>query len=108
MTNLEALRSKYRVIFRKLADLYGFPTWRQHLPPVDELVCTILSQNTSDINRDKAFNALKARYPNWEQVRDAPPDDVIKTISLAGLANTKGPTIQRVLSEISVECGRIT
>jgi len=108
MTNLEALRAKYQEIYVKLAELYGFPTWRQELPPVDELVCTILSQNTSDLNRDKAFDALKARYPGWEQVRDAPLDDVIKTIRLAGLARTKGPAIQRVLKEITAERGSIT
>ena len=108
MNKLDALRSKYREIFRRLADVYGFPTWRQALPPVDELVCTILSQNTSDLNRDKAFDALKTRYPTWEQVRDAPLGDLIYTIRMAGLSNTKGPAIQRVLNEISLERGSIT
>lgn len=51
MANLKRLRTKYEAIARLLADRYGYPTWRQHLPPVDELVDTILSQNTSDINR---------------------------------------------------------
>jgi endonuclease-3 len=104
----KSLKSKYRAISRLLADLYGFPTWRQHLPPIDELIDTILSQNTSDINRDKAFDALKARFPTWEAVRDAPVADVIKTIAPAGLANTKGPCIQQTLRQITEERGGIT
>src|SRR5258708_25418578 len=105
---LESLRGKYQAVSRALADLYGFPTWRQHLPPVDELIDTILSQNTSDINRDKAFDQLKARFPTWEEVRDAPLEQVIDMIRPAGLSQTKGPAIQRVLREITDERGAIT
>ena len=107
MSNMKSLRDKYKVIARLLAERYGFPTWRQHLPPVDELIDTILSQNTSDINRDKAFDRLRARYPTWEQVRDAPTAEVIDLIRPAGLSLTKGPVIQSVLREITEQCGRI-
>ena len=106
--SLEALRTKYQAVSRALADLYGFPTWRQHLPPVDELIDTILSQNTSDVNRDKGFDQLKARFPTWEAVRDAPLEQVIDMIRPAGLSQTKGPAIQRVLREITDERGAIT
>src|SRR6185436_21012260 len=75
--------------------------------PVDELVDTILSQNTSDLNRDKAFDQLKARFPTWEQVRDAPTNEVIDLIRPAGLSLTKGPVIQSVLREITEQCGSI-
>ena len=73
---LKARRKQYTVIDQKLMERYGYPEWRQHLPPVDELVSTILSQNTSDTNRDKGFYALKEYYPNWEAVRDAPVEEV--------------------------------
>jgi len=52
-------------------------TWRNPLPPVDELISTILSQNTNDINRDKAFHALRAKFATWEAVRDAPTAEVL-------------------------------
>ena len=84
---LSERRAKYQIIARLLEDLYGYPEWRQHLAPVDELVCTILSQNTSDINRDRGFEALRERFPTWEAVRDAPVDEVIDAIRPAGLAN---------------------
>ncbi len=92
-------------IHQRLLEAFGSPTWRNPLPPVDELVSTILSQNTNDINRDRAFNLLRQRYPTWEQVRDAEPHSVIEAIRPAGLANQKGPRIQQVLKEISAERG---
>src|SRR5688572_1113669 len=108
MTTLDSLRLKYWQVADRLSELYGYPTWRQHLPPVDELVDCILSQNTSDRNRDIAFDALKARYPAWEAVRDAPVEDVMTLIRPAGLSNTKAPVIQQVLRQISDECGSIS
>lgn len=91
-----------------LADTYGVPLWRQHLPPVDELVSTILSQNTSDTNRDRAFDQLRAHFPSWEAVRDADPAAVIEAIRPAGLANQKGPRIQAALRHLTETQGRIT
>jgi len=90
-----------------LLEFYGQPTWRDPLPAVDELVSTILSQNTNDTNRDRAFAALRARFPTWEAVRDARPDSVIEAIRLAGLANQKGPRIQQVLRNITAERGAL-
>ncbi len=90
-------------VHHRLLEFYGHPAWRDPLPPLDELICTILSQNTNDTNRDKAFTALKARYPSWEAVRDAPAAEVIETVRVAGLANQKGPRIQRILRQISAQ-----
>lgn len=90
-----------------LRNTFGTPTWHLELPAVDELVCTILSQNTNDINRDKAFQALKARYPSWEAVRDADPGELEFVIRIAGLANQKGPNIQAALRDITAERGEI-
>jgi len=92
---------------RRLLDFYGQPTWRNPLPPVDELVSTILSQNTNDINRDRAFESLRRQFPNWEAVRDADPPAVVAAIRQAGLANQKGPRIQQVLREITSERGSL-
>ena len=100
--------NKWSIINERLIDSYGHPEWRQHLAPVDELVSTILSQNTSDTNRDRAFFALKDRYPEWQMVIDAPESTVIETIRTAGLANQKGPRIQAALQAIKNERGEIT
>jgi endonuclease III len=92
-------------IHERLLEFYGEPIWRNPLPAIDELVSTILSQNTNDNNRDRAFNALRATFPTWESVRDAKTSDVINTIRPAGLANQKGPRIQQVLKAITAERG---
>jgi endonuclease-3 len=74
---------------------------------VDELVSTILSQNTNDGNRDRAFDALRAQLPTWEAVRDAPAAQVRDLIRPAGLANQKGPRLQAVLRAITLERGAL-
>jgi endonuclease-3 len=94
-------------VHKVLLQAFGEPLWRNPLPPVDELVSTILSQNTNDINRDRAFEALKRKYPGWESVRDANSAEVIATIRVAGLANQKGPRIQQVLRAITAERGSL-
>ena len=71
MNNLD-LNDHGLAVHRRLLEFYGVPEWRDPLPALDELVSTILSQNTNDRNRDLAFNRLRAALPTWEQVRDAP------------------------------------
>jgi len=95
------------IVHQQLIEFYGFPQWRNPLPPIDELVSTILSQNTNDTNRDRAFQALKNRFPTWEEVRDADASLVIETIRPAGVANKKGPRIQNILKEITRQRGEL-
>ena len=93
--------AKAAQVHRILLETYGEPNWRPHLDPVSELVSTILSQNTNDVNRDVAYERLRACFPTWEQVRDADPEEVIEAIRPAGLANQKGPRIQGALRLIT-------
>jgi endonuclease-3 len=86
---------------------YGEPRWRKHLPPLDELISTILSQNTNDANRDRAFEALRERFPTWEQVRTAQLQEIVDAIRPAGLANQKAPRIQALLEAIQQEHGEL-
>jgi endonuclease III len=74
--------------------------WRPRKKPVDELVGTILSQNTSDTNTSRAFNALKAAFADWHAVAEANPDEVISAIRSGGLAQQKGPRIQNALRQV--------
>ena len=92
---------------RRLIEKYGDPSWRDTLPILDELISTILSQNTNDTNRDRAFSKLKGSFEMWEDVRDADVVAVIEAIRSAGLANQKGPRIQKILQQITVERGSL-
>lgn len=94
-------------VHRRLLKKYGEPSWRNPLPVLDELISTILSQNTNDINRDRAYHQLKKRFETWEEVRDADVSFVIEAIRTAGLANQKGPRIQKILREITAERGSL-
>lgn len=90
-------------LYQALMAQYGTPTWRTPLPALDELVSTILSQNTNDHNRDIAFDRLRAAFPTWEEVRDAEVEQIIDAIRPAGLGNQKGKRIKAVLQEISTK-----
>ncbi len=104
---MSSLAQRALKIHEKLLEAFGEPIWRNPLPPVDELVSTILSQNTNDANRDRAFHALRAKFATWEAVRDANAEEVVAAIRPAGLANQKGPRIQQVLRQITEERGSL-
>ncbi len=104
---MKNLKIRALKIHSTLLQAFGEPIWRNPLPAIDELVSTILSQNTNDVNRDRGFNALRAKLPTWESVRDAKAQDVIAAIRPAGLANQKGPRIQQVLRAITEERGSL-
>jgi endonuclease-3 len=104
---MKKLKARAIKIHETLLEAFGEPIWRNPLPAIDELVSTILSQNTNDINRDRGFNALRAKLPVWEAVRDAKSEEVINAIRPAGLANQKGPRIQQVLRAITEERGSL-
>lgn len=93
-------KAKAGIIYDRILEHWGLPDWNT-LPAIDELVNTIISQNTNDRNRDIAFAKLKETYPTWDEVRDAPTENVIECIRNAGLANQKAPRIQKVLRAIS-------
>jgi endonuclease-3 len=92
-------------VYERLLLAYGRPDWRPFYEPVDELVLTFLSQNTSDLNSGRAFAALKARYPDWQAVVDAPVEELAETIRSGGLAYQKAPRIQKALRRIKEERG---
>lgn len=100
------LRDKIAILSDLLMEAYGSKQRITH-DPLDTLVRTILSQNTNDVNRDRAFNTLRQRFPTWEAVMLAPRDDVVEAIRTAGLANQKGPRIQEALSIIFERAGSL-
>lgn len=107
LVNMKSLKTRAVKIHNTLLQAFGEPVWRDPLPAIDELVSTILSQNTNDVNRDHGFHALRAKLPTWEAVRDADVEEVINAIRPAGLANQKGPRIQQVLRAITAERGSL-
>ena len=91
------LPARLRQIARRLRRAYGLPPPPRRLPPLDELVLTILSQNTNDTNRDRAYADLRAKLPAWEDVAAAPLPVIERAIRSGGLAPTKAPRIRAVL-----------
>lgn len=117
-------------VLEGVQSLYGVPVWRRAYDPTSELVLTILSQNSADINAEKAFEALRVAYPSdpdsvdgrgapkenrpgwggvgleqaaapdWMAVEAAPLDELVDVIRPGGLANQKAPRIQASLARL--------
>ena len=90
-------RRRLRAIRDRLRAEYGRPVLHPHRAPVDELVLTVLSQNTNDRNRDVAYGRLRERFASWAEVRDAPVEEIEEAIRPGGLAPTKATRIQQIL-----------
>jgi endonuclease-3 len=85
-----ALRDRLRLV-------YGRPSAPPHRQPLDELILTVLSQSTNDRNRDVAFTRLRARFPSWTAVREAPLEEVEEAIRPGGISKVKSERIQAIL-----------
>jgi endonuclease-3 len=87
-------------ILTSLRNRFGIPTPPERKSPLEELILTILSQNTNDLNRDRAFRGLKARCPDLRKVLDLPPGELGRLIEPAGLGPTKSRRIQDLLGSL--------
>ena len=95
-------------ILRLLEQEYGPCRWQSNRDPIDVLIGTILSQNTSDANSGRAFAALKASFHTWEAVASAPVEHIAGVIKSGGLSQIKAARIKQVLEQIAKEQGRIS
>ncbi len=98
-------RRKIARVHELLEGAYGVQRRPAGDDPLDELIATILSQNTSDVNSGRAFEALKAAFPTWEAAMRAPVGRIAGAIRSSGLANIKAPRINAVLRTIWEEQG---
>ena len=99
--------AKVGAVYERLVETYGPRTLRPGRDPLDELILTILSQNTSDRNSGRAYSMLRAKYRTWEEVLDAPLAELYEVIKPAGLGNIKAPRIQNTLREILARRGAL-
>ena len=87
-------------IVDRLEAAYGKAVLRTRRPALDELVLTILSQNTSDRNSEHAYARMRERFPTWGDVRDAPETELVEALRPGGLAVQKAPRIQAALRDL--------
>jgi len=93
-------RRRVRALRDRLRLVYGRPIAPPHHRPLEELILTVLSQSTSDRNRDVAYLRLVARFPAWAAVRDAPNAEVEAAIRPGGISKVKSVRIQAILREL--------
>lgn len=97
---------RIRAILNRLRARFGELEPPRRVDPLDELILTVLSQHTSDLNAERAFNALRAALPTWDDVVRSPAVVVADAIRSGGLANTKAPRIQAILRVVHEREGR--
>jgi len=95
-----ALKDYTDSIYKILNDQYGPAEWEPRFDPISEMVFTILSQHTSDINSFRAYYNLIEVFPNWELVENADPNSISNAIWMGGLSKIKAPRIKAVLKSI--------
>ena len=98
---------RVRAILARLEKRWGAMAPPRRVDPLDELVLTVLSQHTSDLNAERAFASLRAAFPTWDDVMAAPTPAVADAIRSGGLADTKAPRIQAILRAVHDREGRL-
>jgi len=93
-------RRKIALILATLERVYGKPDLRPHGDLLGELVGTILSQNTSDLNSQRAYQSLRHAFPDWHQVRQASNEEIARVIQTAGLSRQKAPAIRAAVTAL--------
>jgi len=102
------LSAKALDVHERLLAAYGVPKPKPQRDPLSELILTILSQNTSDLNSGRAFDQLVARFPTWAQALAAGPEAIARAIRVGGLADVKAPRIHAILSRLQHEQGELS
>jgi len=87
---------------------YGRPRRTRRLDPLSELILTILSQSTSDTNRDRAFEGLRARFRDWQEASGASRAAIEAAIRPGGLARVKSAVLHRLLKRIRADHGALS
>ena len=96
---------KITMAIRALEKAYGARARTQLDDPLECLIRTVLSQNTNDVNRDRAFDTMRERFPTWNDVATAPTRKLADAIRVGGIANVKSVRIQRILRQIKERFG---
>jgi endonuclease-3 len=98
---------RIREIRDALRSYYARPRNEPHRAPLDELVLTVLSQNTNDRNRDVAYERLRDRFRDWDAVARAPDSEIEEAIRPGGISRVKAQRIKAMLGAIEAERGSL-
>ncbi len=102
------LQQKAKIISDALEVLFGVPTRDGTGDVLESLILTILSQNTTDVSRDKGYAVLKERFPTWEDVLHADVKAIEAAIRVVGLGEQKSNTIKNFLTWLQAEHGELS
>ena len=93
---------------RILAVLYGSPDLGNKPDPTDELVYILLARHTREGAYQQAFEALKRRFSTWDELLDAPRDEVERLVYSGGLSGKKTVALYAALGKLRETFGSCT
>jgi DNA (cytosine-5)-methyltransferase 1 len=100
--------SYLREITRIAELLYGTPRLGNKNDPVDELVYIILARKTREGAYQQTFDALKARFPLWDDLLASSRAEVEKLVHSGGLSDKKTQSLFGALQKLREEFGSCT
>ena len=95
------------VIIEKLSAIYGEFEQKPRYNALDELIFTVLTQHTSDLNAERAFERLRETIPTWEDVMLADQQTIADAIFHGGMSNQKSKRIKDILADILERHGQL-
>jgi endonuclease-3 len=101
-------KARISMIISLLESWYGIPKRVEEADPLDGLIRTILSQNTNDRNRDRAYQSLSENYPTWDSVLEAGEKSLSLVIKVGGLASVKARRIIKILESLKKTHGSLS
>ena len=107
LSDIKALGAKTAEVHKRLARRFGTPRWAGPEDPLESMIWTILSQNTNDLNSERAYNNLRKSFPNWEMLLEVPAARIARAIRVGGLANQKSKHIRNFLKWVKRTYGRL-
>jgi endonuclease-3 len=107
-SGLRQAKTKVNKINALLEREYGIPKRERRVDLLDVLVQTILSQNTNDQNRDRAYQRLKSQFPRWEDILKGKRRGVVEALRPGGLARQKAKRIVDILQWLKKREGKVS
>jgi len=107
-SGLRQTKAKIKRINALLEKAYGIPKREKKVDLLDVLVQTILSQNTNDQNRDRAYQRLKNQFPRWEDILNGKRRVVVEALRPGGLARQKAKRIMGILQWLRKREGKVS
>ena len=87
---------------------YGPVPAREPWDPLTQFIYSLLSSRTKTEESHQVMRDLRARFGTWENLRDAPVDEIERTIQIVTFPEVKAGWLKHALLQITARYGSLT